>query len=247
MKTKSLLISLLALIQTTNAHYTFAHLIVNDTITPKWKYVRDVAGDPKYASAGEYAKTAPFKDIYSANMICGRESGSGPKTSVATVIAGSELGFRIATDIGGNADAVITHEGPGQVYMSKAPNDDVEHYDGKGDWFKIAAQAQFNDTTYLLYGEKEMRFLLPESTPPGKYLLRIEQFQPSDQLGESQWYVNCAQIDVRGPGGANPPTGFVRFPGGYDMFDTGIWITQAQQNHQKLMDYYPPGPDIWYG
>jgi len=46
-----------------------------------------------------------------------------------------------------------------------------------------------------------MRFTIPMTTPPGKYLLRIEHFQPHQSLNKTQWYVNCAQIDVIGPGG----------------------------------------------
>jgi hypothetical protein len=30
------------------------------------------------------------------------------------------------------------HQGPGQIYMSKAPRDDIENYKGDGDWFKVS-------------------------------------------------------------------------------------------------------------
>src|SRR4051794_35821921 len=108
--------------------------------------------------------------------------------------------------------------------MSKAPNSDVENYDGKGDWFKIASAGPINDTTFALWRQTEMMFNIPKTTPPGKYLLRMEQFQPSQYLNGSQWYINCAQINVIGNGtGKFDPTDLIRFPGGYDMFDTGTF------------------------
>lgn len=148
-------------------------------------------------------------------MICGRDSGAGPTTHTAIVLAGDEVGFKVYNWTIGSA---IFHPGPGQVYLSKAPNDNVEHYDGRGDWFKIATAGAKNDTAWKLLWEKEvsnmmsqsdqssqfsrqMRFTIPITTPPGKYLLRIEHFQPHPALNKTQWYVNCAQINVVGPGG----------------------------------------------
>lgn len=159
-------------------------------------------------------------------MRCGRDSGAGPQTSVATVIAGSELGFKIASDIS-NGDVEIVHEGPGQVYLSRAPNDDVKNYDGSGDWFKVAEHGVFNDSSWLLHHETEMRFMLPGTTPPGQYLMRIEQFQPSAKFNQTQWYVNCAQIEIKGEGGGNPGE-LIKFPGGYDLFDYGESIVKME-------------------
>jgi len=49
--------------------------------------------------------------------------------------------------------------------------------------------------------EEQIRFKIPKTTPPGFYLLRIEAFAPADYAEGSQWYVNCAQVEIRGPGG----------------------------------------------
>lgn len=184
----------------------------------------DPAPDPGYASTPgqeEFAKIVPFYDVYSPFMRCGRDSGSGPNTSTATVLAGSEIGFRLA-DIWTESDNIF-HDGPGQVYLSKAPNGDVEHYDGSGHWFKIAVAGAANDTEWKLYRQNHMLFKIPEKTPPGKYLLRIEHFEPRWALDGSQWYVSCAHVDIVGLGGGEP-SHFVKFPGGYDMFDSGEYL-----------------------
>lgn len=43
---------------------------------------------------------------------------------------------------------------------------------------------------------------------------------PTHMENYSQWYVNCAQVNIIGPGGGTP-TGFARFPGTYDIKDPG--------------------------
>ncbi|KAF2471670.1 uncharacterized protein BDR25DRAFT_324849 [Lindgomyces ingoldianus] len=206
------------------AHGTFAHFVVNGTIAPEWKYVRDVAGAPDYenlTNIPQYAKRVPFFDIYSPNMVCGRSAErAAANTETATVIAGSEVGFKLAEIIKQPTQDLIFHDGPAQAFMSRAPNDDLEHYDGKGDWFKVGYIGPKSDTAWKLKGKNGWNFSIPKTTPPGKYLLRIEQFQPYRLFNTSQWYVNCAHVKVVGPGGGTP-TRFVKFPGAYNISDPG--------------------------
>jgi len=49
--------------------------------------------------------------------------------------------------------------------------------------------------------------------------MRIEQFMPTNQTGYQQFYVNCAFVNIIGPGGGTP-TDFVRFPA-YKKDDPG--------------------------
>lgn len=51
--------------------------------------------------------------------------------------------------------------------------------------------------------------------------MRIEQFMPTSQHNYCQFYVNCAHINIIGPGGGTP-TGFARFPGTYQIDDPGV-------------------------
>jgi len=46
-----------------------------------------------------------------------------------------------------------------------------------------------------------MIFTIPSTTPPGKYLVRVEQLYLSYGFNRTQFYVNCAQVEVVGPGG----------------------------------------------
>ncbi|CAI4217463.1 unnamed protein product [Parascedosporium putredinis] len=151
----------------------------------------------------------PMLDLSSENMRCGRNRAvSGVGSDVATVVAGDTVGFKSSGRIGLD----IYHPGPGLAYLSKAPTGmGVRDYDGSGDWFKIA-EIGLNVTysalpgnegkiSWDLRGRYEFMIRIPERTPPGEYLLRVEHIFPSSQWNETQFYVNCAQINVVGPGG----------------------------------------------
>ena len=79
------------------AHYTFGHLVVNRTITERWRYVRDVAMEPGWETmAEEMGKFYPQYNLTSTNMTCGRAAiNAAPTTQTVTVIAGEEVGFYV--------------------------------------------------------------------------------------------------------------------------------------------------------
>jgi hypothetical protein len=68
----------------------------------------------------------------------------------------------------------------------------------------------------------KVNFTIPASTPPGKYLLRIEQFLPTATFNYTQWYVNCAHVNIIGSGGGSlEGYEYAKFPGTYDIMDPG--------------------------
>jgi hypothetical protein len=46
-----------------------------------------------------------------------------------------------------------------------------------------------------------MNFTIPRTTPPGKYLIRVEHMNISPRYNETQQFINCAQVEVTGEGG----------------------------------------------
>ena len=48
---------------------------------------------------------------------------------------------------------------------------------------------------------RQMNVTIPLTTPPGKYLLRIEHLFLYSQYGMTNYFVECAQLDIKGPGG----------------------------------------------
>lgn len=48
--------------------------------------------------------------------------------------------------------------------------------------------------------------------------MRVEHSYPQMLWNETQWYVNCAHLEIKGPGGGTPGP-MVKFPGAYDVWD----------------------------
>ncbi|KAJ4364418.1 hypothetical protein N0V83_009012 [Neocucurbitaria cava] len=237
----------------TSAHYVFNRLIINNTISQEFQYVRDVTGN-----AGQYdnlwQKAFPIYGPENENVTCGRGAfpvHNAATIETATIFAGSEVGFMVSGPYyQGDTQPYIFHEGPGQVFLSKLPNGvkSLRDYDGKGDFFKIAYAGPQDNTTWSLMEKLEMNFTIPKTTPSGKYLLRIEHFLPSPNHGQSQWFVNCAHVEIVGEGGGTP-AGFVRFPNAYSEDDPSIWFHEAGASRapSDLSTYVEPKPEVWQG
>ena len=115
---------------------------------------------------------APIKwdEVQTANGTCGRNAFAAmSRTTIADVVAGTEVGFRtnsfpeiLGLPPGEEADngpfgyGHFYHPGPGQVHLSRAPNDDLSAYRGEGEWFKIAYAGPLNNTTWKLRGQTDV-------------------------------------------------------------------------------------------
>ncbi|KAF2011531.1 lytic polysaccharide monooxygenase [Aaosphaeria arxii CBS 175.79] len=218
------------------AHWNYDRLIVNGAIvdTTPYQYVRRTDNS-----------NTPLQNVNSTDMRCnsGADSGTDLGTQTYTVKAGDELGFAVKDTFG--------HPGPQQVYISKAPGLAAE-YDGSGDWAKIYTLSYSLNSSYgavdgklkwATHRARTFRFKLPESTPPGEYLLRSEglALHAAHKPDKSQFYIACAQIKVEGTGDGTPgPT--IKFPGGYQWNSTGVLIPQFWS---LIENYTSAGPPLW--
>lgn len=214
-----------------------------------WEFVRDVVirdVNDDVITTKEDPQTGG--DMYTTNITCGRSAFSAASTTkTATVPSGSDVGFRVMEK--NSIQLYIIHPGPAQIYLSRAPNDDLAHYQGDGGFFKIATIGPANDTEWTTRDQSEVHFKIPATMPPGKYLLRIEHLWPQDIQGRAQWYINCAHAEITGSGGGTPRE-FVRFPGTYNETDPGILIPLNMSfvyGATGLLAYRAPGPDPWSG
>ncbi|KAI0436601.1 glycosyl hydrolase family 61-domain-containing protein [Xylaria telfairii] len=247
------LLAFAAFISYGSAHYVFPHLVINDTVSEQWQYVRDVLDQSGEISPGYQAGKTPPLYFDTANFRCGRAIENWT-TETALVDAGDKMAFRVSKWDYRNTsnDGIIFHPGPAQVYMSRAPDDKLDSYKGDGEWFKIAYYGPMNDSLWT-YGEdsaywnKYINFTVPKTTPPGHYLIRVEQFMPYSKW-LSEWFVNCAQVKVVGKGGGTPGP-LVKFPEAYKATDPGIDIPPSFLTRPRsgLSQYIPPGPPIWQG
>ncbi|KAL4814910.1 glycosyl hydrolase family 61-domain-containing protein [Aspergillus spinulosporus] len=147
----------------------------------------------------------PYKNGYqSTDFRCnvGSEE-SGLQTKTYTIKAGDTVGF--ATDFG----AQIQHPGPLQVYLSRAPGN-VSYYDGSGEWFKIFELGPSAFTSdgveWGVTGLNQFTFEIPQETPAGQYLLRIEHIglHGASVYGVAEFYFNCAQLKILSDSTATP-------------------------------------------
>ncbi|KEQ86646.1 family 61 glycoside hydrolase, partial [Aureobasidium pullulans EXF-150] len=217
-----------ALAQTAMAHYRFNKLIVGDEVTKEYEYVRQNSN-----------MNSPVTDVTSKDLVCNVGGlDTGAQTSTYKVAPGDTVGFAV--------DTPIQHPGPLNVYMSKATGDASE-YDGSGDWFKIyemgANKAGDNGLTFKADKLDKVTFTLPDETPAGQYLLRVEHIglHSASSFGGAQFYISCAQIEVSGSSTAKPdPT--VKIPGVYTGHEDSIELSIY---YPIPVNYQPPGPAVW--
>jgi len=47
-----------------------------------------------------------------------------------------------------------------------------------------------------------MNFTIPKTTPPGKYLMRVEELYYQEAwFNFTQIYISCTHVEIKGPGG----------------------------------------------
>lgn len=211
----------------------FDRLIINNTLTEPWEYVRKISPQPRTDDAfiTDYDYIQPLVDPSSENLRCGRNASiawNGPKTAV--IKAGSTIGFAVNTTVGlpiTNAPVMpwdtypnLYHPGPLTAWLSPSLSSlPLSSYTGTNTWFKIlsvvnrTAQSVPPTDNYTwkhqwgAYQAPSWNFSIPATTPAGDYLLRIEQIYPLpvNSLQGAQFYVNCAHVRIVNEGEEKQP------------------------------------------
>ncbi|KAM5346196.1 hypothetical protein ACJ41O_009201 [Fusarium nematophilum] len=232
--TTSLSAALVALPNMVSAHYFFPHLFVNDVSSAEFEYVRK--------STQGFQPHFGFDILSSNEMRCNTGAqANAASTKVASVNAGDTIGF--GTNLAGN----IQHPGPIQVYMSRAPNDDVASYDGSGDWFKIfelgaSFPMESSGENWLVWNKNRIDFQIPAEVPAGQYLVRIEHIALHRPSG-TEFYFNCAHVEVANSGSGSEPQDTAKIPGVYDSNTEGLSPNYSIYN--GATSYPFPGPEVF--
>ncbi|KAG6812109.1 hypothetical protein H0H92_004338 [Tricholoma furcatifolium] len=138
------------------AHYTFPDLYVNNTVTSDWEYVRETAN---------YQSQAPVTDVTSSAIRCYElDDNSATNAGIATVVAGSTVGF--------HADNTMGHPGYFSAYMTPASPAANSNDAGLGStWFKIWEwPPSYSADTGLVFDSEnivQFNFTIPKNTPNG--------------------------------------------------------------------------------
>lgn len=250
------LLSLLSLHQA-SAHYVWPYTIVNGVVSSRWEYVRPVTS---YNPIQEFTTTR--------DSMCGY-GGALPLFPVKTlkVPAGSEFAFGASLyselkTLKGEPETVkfdptfsLYHDGPAAAYLSMSTVEDLNEYKGDGTWFKIASIGA-SDGLKWDYAQKYnpasmINVTIPASTPPGKYLFRVEHWNMvrGGERGGAELFTNCAHIEITGSGTGTPGP-VTKFPF-YAVDDPRIWLPAVLARPFKPMDelrnWQGPGPAVWKG
>lgn len=170
---------------------------------------------------------------------CGKDASTAFAPDILSVAAGENLSFVV--------DPSIQHPGPALAYLAKVPDGETAAtWDGSGAvWFKVweegptalntnggdwpssgTCSRPIRKKSLLIHiGLTTLGFTIPEATPSGDYLARIEHIglHAASQANGAQFYLSCGQITVTG-GGSGTPSPLVSFPGAYSATDPGILI-----------------------
>jgi hypothetical protein len=165
--------ALTALAPSVYGHYFFDKLVIDGRETGSNQYIRASTRPTKYNPIKwENVRDNSTPDL--DDIICnqGAFTNAG-NTETAEIQAGTKVGFKLAVG------ATMQHPGPGLAYLSKAPTT-AQTYKGDGEWFKIYETGvcdtglDFTSTAWCTWDKNLIEFNIPEDTPNGEYLLRVE-------------------------------------------------------------------------
>jgi len=248
-----------------HAHYLFGRLIFDNKWTGTWEYVRQIGlatTEPTFDP--NLALLTPNIDPTSLDLRCGHNASiAWFRPSTANVRAGDTVGFAAGEPRLQQGDLPrIYHPGFASVWLSRAPTGDLNSYTGDGDWFKIlsitnrtAQSLDFSkpenknlyDVAFAFWGTfnvNSWNFTIPKTTPPGKYLLRFEHIFPSEY--DSQFYVNCAHVNIINNGRVGTPGPLVKIPGVYTHGQPDAYFNAAKPPLTGT-EFIPPKPAVWTG
>ncbi|KAF5335743.1 hypothetical protein D9611_009646 [Ephemerocybe angulata] len=206
--------------QAVTAHYIWSTLVTG--------------GTQSKAAVRQPLNNSPVQSVTSGDVTC--NVSPSPATETVTVTAGSSIGFIL--------DNTIYHQGPAAIYLGQVPSGSTAaSWDGSGaNWFKIAEfGATFNPFKFQVEGQNQVATTIPQSTPSGEYLIRVEQIG-LHVAGSPQFYISCAQIKITGGGSGSPAK--VSIPGYISASDPGLTVNIY---NPVPTSYTVPGPVVWRG
>ncbi|KAJ0329818.1 hypothetical protein COL5a_003643 [Colletotrichum fioriniae] len=219
----------LILASVVSAHYVFPSVTYNGKTTNDWEVVRKTTN---------FQSNGPVTDVTSSQMTCYQLAPGNEGAAILDVTAGSTIGY--------NAKASISHPGPINFYMAKAPSGtSITNWDGSGkNWFKIYSDGPTVTSSGLTWptnGKATVNVQIPKCIENGDYFLRVEHIalHSASSVGGAQLYISCAQLRVTGGTGTYKPN-LMSFPGAYSPNDPGLVVNIY---YPVPTNYKAPGGD----
>ncbi|KAJ2926518.1 hypothetical protein H1R20_g10569, partial [Candolleomyces eurysporus] len=217
MKFAASLITFVLVAQSASAHYIFKTLLAGSKSST--------------AAVREPKSVEPMHDITSTDVRCNVDPS--PALETVAISPGEKIGFQLSN--------YMYHQGPVAIYLGKAPGS-AAAWDGSGkNWFKIAewGATSYNPITFSSYQKNEFTTTIPDNTPPGEYLVRIENLALHLGTGIPEIFVSCSQIKISGSGTGNPSK--VSIPGYIAANDPNL----TANIYGGLTSFTVPGPAVW--
>jgi hypothetical protein len=201
----------LALAGLASAHYTIPRISSGGVSGSDWQYTRRTEN---------HYSNGPVTNVGSSQMTCYELSPGTAAPQTLAVTAGSSITFY--------ANTALSHPGPVNVYLAKAPST-AAAFDGKGPvWFKIYEEAATISTSGISWGSYNAASFtvpIPRCIANGEYLVRFEHIalHSAGSAGGAQLYLSCSQLSITGGSGTARPN-LLSFPGAYSPNDPGLLI-----------------------
>ncbi|KAK7221422.1 hypothetical protein V2G26_009425 [Clonostachys chloroleuca] len=263
MKLQTVLATVSCLVATADAHYLFGRIILDGKWSSTWEYTRQISPSASISDP-QTALVAPNTDPDSLDLVCGRNASvSWAPIKTAVIQAGDTIGFGIGEPVLSGDYSAMYHPGYASAWLSKSPTDDLEEYIGDGDWFKILSvtgrteqSRNFSDPEWAKYYDQfkarwgtfrldSYNFTVPATTPPGKYLLRFEHIFPNPT--DTQFYVNCAHVEIVNNGESGIPGPTTKIPGVYTRGQPDVYFLTYDLSDEEVENFVPPPPIVWEG
>ncbi|PFH45699.1 lytic polysaccharide monooxygenase, partial [Amanita thiersii Skay4041] len=182
----------------------------------------------------------PVTNTTSPDMACGRGASKVNKTATATPGSYMKFVWRGRDDYQRWPYKV----GPVLTYLASCGKSCPDFDHSQAQWFKIAEYGIKSDEKWVQEDASSgISVIIPSKLKAGPYLVRHEiiNLERASELGQAEFYMSCAQIEVTGSEtGIAEPNEMVSFPGAYNATDPGIYITHP--SHLERSHYQFPGP-----
>ncbi|TDZ15044.1 Cellulose-growth-specific protein [Colletotrichum orbiculare MAFF 240422] len=159
--------------------------------------------------------------------------------------------IKAGTNITANWKQWTHAQGPVMVWLYDCGGSFQGCAGDKQSWFKIDQMGLWGNNlnsenwgTAIVLKQLKWSSKIPSNLKPGNYLVRHELLA-LHQANTPQFYAECAQLVVVGPGTSQPPSSFLKsIPGYAPQDDPGVTVDIYQGGRTS---YTPPGGEVWSG
>ncbi|KAG9231074.1 glycoside hydrolase family 61 protein [Amylocarpus encephaloides] len=215
---------------------------------------------PQTTPQRRWPKRDPIEDLNDPYLACNYDGTTvapsihAPIPAGGAIVAHYEKNFTIPGDTQPQPETWGHNKGPIMAYMAacNGPCTTIDPSSSpKRIWFKIFELGLINGTygtgqwgSTAIYNGSPWTLTIPKNLKARYYLIRHEVINNYNSGYRTQWYMECAQLEVTGDGKQVPGEEYlVAFPGAYKESDPGYNFTFYDS--EERTKFVIPGPKVW--